>query len=146
VRSDVKIVADYIDELIVPALSPETYTGIVNCATYFMAVDNPANKKFLSSLQAKHGADATISSFGFEMYNNIKLLQAATKGMKSWDKDKVATALASAEFNGPAGHIAFRPDNHYAAQDVYIAEIQKDASFKIVSSQKDVEPKPGCTV
>jgi ABC-type branched-subunit amino acid transport system substrate-binding protein len=84
VRSDVHIVADYIDELIVPALSPETYTGIVNCSTYFMSVDSPENQKFLETLKGKYGGKAKISSFGMEMYNNMKLLQVAAKDLDKW--------------------------------------------------------------
>jgi urea transport system substrate-binding protein len=146
VRSDVKIVADYIDELIVPALSPETYTGIVNSATYFMALDNPENKAFLGKLRSRYGQNARISSFGMEMYNNMKLLGVAAKDLKSWDDGQVAQKVAAASFTGPGGNIAFNATDHYATQDVHIAEIQKDASFKIVLSEKNVKPKPGCAI
>ena len=43
VRDTVKICADSIDELIVPALPPEVAAGIVNSSTYYMMLPNDAN-------------------------------------------------------------------------------------------------------
>jgi urea transport system substrate-binding protein len=146
VRKQVKIVADYIDELIVPALSPDVYTGIVNCSTYFMSLETPANTAFLQKMRGKYGQDAKISSFGMNMYNNMKLLEAATKGMKTWDKAKVIDALSSASFDGPSGALKFNPHSHYATSDAYIAEIQGDASFKIVQTEKQVAPQAMCSL
>ena len=40
--------------------SPETYEGIVNCSTYYMALDNPQNKKFREAMSAKYGGDSSV--------------------------------------------------------------------------------------
>lgn len=146
VRAKVKIVADYIDELIVPALSPEIYTGIVNCSTYFMSINSPANKAFLQAMRSKYGAKAKISSFGMNMYNNMKLLEAAAQNMSSWSRDGVAKNLSHAAFDGPAGRLAFQANSHYAQADVYIAEVKKNGSFNIISTAKGVAPKALCTI
>jgi ABC-type branched-subunit amino acid transport system substrate-binding protein len=146
VRSNVQIVGDYFDELFIPALSPETYEGIVNCSTYFMNVDNAANKQFLQTLNSKYGNDAKISSFGMNMYNNLKLLEVAAKDLDGWDKDQVAQKLQDAEFEGPAGRVKFVPDSHHAEEDAYIGVVQKDGSFKIVETEPAVQPKPGCSI
>jgi ABC-type branched-subunit amino acid transport system substrate-binding protein len=146
VRSDVKIVANYIDELIVPALAPETYEGIVNCSTYYMALENPENKAFLAAMEAKYGKDQRITTFGMEMYNALQLMAVGTKGLDGWDKDKAAKGLATARFTGPGGDIGFDPSTQHAGQDVHLAEIQKDASFKMLLTEKNVKPEPGCTI
>ena len=146
VRDDVGIVMNYLDELFVPALSEETYRGAIYGNTYMMAIDNPENQKFVQKLRSKYGQDALISSFGMNMYNNMKLLQVAAKDLESWDKDEVAKNLARAAYNGPPGRVAFLPDTQYAAQDVYIAELQKGRKFNIVETVKAVKPNPGCTI
>jgi ABC-type branched-subunit amino acid transport system substrate-binding protein len=73
-------------------------------------------------------------------------MAVATKGQKGWDKDKAAKALATAKYTGPGGDIGFDPSTQHAAQDVHLAEIQKDASFKMLLTEKNVKPEPGCTV
>lgn len=146
VRDEVEIVADYIDELVVPALSPSIAEGIVNCSTYFMAVDNPANQKFLTDMRAEYGADSKISSFGMNMYNNMKLLEAAADGVDGWDGAEILKRLATAQIDGPSGRVAMQADSQYAAQDVYIAVVQKDTSFKVVATENDVKPDALCTV
>jgi urea transport system substrate-binding protein len=146
VRSDVKIVANYIDELIVPALSPETYEGIVNCSTYYMALDNPQNKKFREAMAAKYGEGQKITTFGMGMYTAMHLVAAGCKDLDAWDTAQAAKAMQGAAFTGPGGDVSFVPATQYAAQDVHLAEIQKDASFKILSTEKSVKPEPGCAV
>jgi len=146
VRKSVEIVADYIDELIVPALSADIYTGIVNASTYYMSIDTPANQAFIKELKGRYGKDASISSFGMNMYNNMKLLEAAAKGEDGWDSDKILPKLASASYTGPSGPLKMQPDTHYTSSNAYIAEIQSDGSFKIVETENDVKPQPGCTV
>jgi ABC-type branched-subunit amino acid transport system substrate-binding protein len=145
-RAKVKIVADYIDELIVPALSPDIYTGIVNCSTYYMSLDNSANTTFLAAMRKKYGNDAKISSFGMNMYNNMKLLQEATQKAGTWDKQKVLSALASAKFDGPCGALEMNPNSHYATSNAYVAEIQSDGSFKVIQTEQQVPPKALCSL
>jgi ABC-type branched-subunit amino acid transport system substrate-binding protein len=80
------------------------------------------------------------------MYNNLKLLEVASKDLEKWDKDQVAKKLADAEFNGPAGRVKFVPGNHHAEEDAYIGVVQKDGSFKVVETEQAVKPNPGCSL
>lgn len=146
VRANVKVCADYIDELIVPALDPEVAAGIVNCSTYYMTLPNAANQAFLQTMRTKYGADALISSFGMNMYNNMKLIQAAATAAETWDKDAIVTALQSATFDGPSGKLTTDATNHHVTQDASIATIQPDKSFKLEQTLPQVAPKAGCTV
>ena len=146
VRSKVEIVANYIDELIVPALSPDIYTGIVNCSPYYMALENQANKDFLAEMRSQYGGDAIIGAFGMNMYNNLKMLAIAAEKLDSWDPKKVREHLVGTTFDGPAGVMTFEANNYHASNTAYIAEITKDATFKIIETKENVLPDAYCTV
>ena len=146
VRDTVKICADSIDELIVPALSPEVAAGIVNASCYYMALPNDANQAFLKTMREKYGEDALIGSFGMDMYNNMKLVEAAAQGLSEWSKDAVVDGLRKATFDGPSGPMTIDPENQHVVQNAYIATIQPDKSFKLEETIEKVTPKAGCTV
>jgi urea transport system substrate-binding protein len=146
VRQKVGIIADYIDELIVPALSPDVFKGIVNASTYYMDHESPANSEFLSQMREKYEQDAIISSFGMNMYNNMKLLEVAAKQAGKWDPTKVRSALVGATFDGPSGPVTFDSSSQHATTNAYIAEIEASGQFKVVETVANVSPKAYCSV
>jgi urea transport system substrate-binding protein len=146
VRQNVKICADSIDELIVPALSPEVAAGIVNSSTYYMMLPNEANQAFLKTMREKYGEDALIGSFGMNMYNDMKLVQAASEGLDEWSKDAVIEGLREATFDGPSGPLTTDPENQHMVQNAYIATIQPDKSFKLEETIEHVTPQANCTI
>jgi urea transport system substrate-binding protein len=146
VRDTVEICADSIDELIVPALSEEVAAGIVNCSSYYMMLENEANQAFLETMRAKYGDDALIGSFGMNMYNNMKLVQVAAKGLDEWSKDAIAAGLREATFDGPSGPLTTDSTNQHMVQNAYIATIQPDKSFKLEETIENVAPQAGCTL
>jgi urea transport system substrate-binding protein len=146
VRDTVEICADSIDELIVPALSGEVAAGIVNCSSYYMMLENEANQAFLETMRAKYGDDAMIGSFGMNMYNNMKLVQAAAEGLDEWSKDAITAGLREATFDGPSGPLTTDPTNQHMIQNAYIATIQSDKSFKLEETIENVAPQAGCTI
>src|SRR3954451_1353434 len=146
VRDTVEICADSIDELIVPALSEEVAAGIVNCSSYYMMLENEANKALLETMRAKYGDDALIGSFGINMYNNMKLVQVAAEGLDAWSKDAIAEGLRKASFDGPSGPLKTDPSNQHMIQNAYIATIQPDKSFKLEETIENVTPQAGCTI
>jgi urea transport system substrate-binding protein len=146
VRESVEICADSIDELIVPALSEEVAAGIVNCSSYYMALPNEANQAFLEEMRSQYGEDALIGSFGMNMYNNMKLVQAAAEGLDEWSKDAITERLREATFDGPSGPLTTDPDNQHMVQNAYIATIQPDKSFQLEQTIENVTPDAGCTI
>ncbi|MBA2595408.1 MAG: substrate-binding protein [Chloroflexia bacterium] len=146
VRENVEICADSIDELIVPALSNEVAAGIVNCSCYYMMLENDANQAFLETMRSTYGDDALIGSFGMNMYNNMKLVQAAADGLDEWTKDAITERLREATFDGPSGPLTTDPSNQHMVQNAYIATIQPDKSFKLEETIENVSPQAGCTV
>ena len=146
VRQNVEICADSIDELIVPALSDEVAAGIVNCSCYYMMLPNDANQAFLETMRATYGEDALIGSFGMNMYNNMKLVQAAADGLDEWTKEAITERLREASFDGPSGPLTTDATNQHMVQNAYIATIQSDKSFQLEETIENVTPQADCTV
>jgi urea transport system substrate-binding protein len=146
VRDTVEVCADSIDELIVPALSEEVAAGIVNCSSYYMMLENEANQAFLETMRTTYGEDALIGSFGMNMYNNMKLVQAAAEGLDEWSKEAITERLREASFDGPSGPLTTDSSNQHMVQNAYIATIQPDKSFKLEETIENVAPQAGCTI
>lgn len=143
VRKNVTILGDYLDELITPALTNEQAAGIVNTSTYYMGLDNPKNKDFIAKLKKKD-PNALMGNFGMEMYYNVRLYAQAAQKAGAIDTEKIVDALKGSSFDGPAGKVQFTTDNQHAIQDVYLAVVQPDKTFKIINKYEQVAPKFEC--
>jgi branched-chain amino acid transport system substrate-binding protein len=100
--------------------------GLIVGTNWHAGLDNPANKKFVSSFIAKYGREP--ASFAAHAYDSIKLIDSAVKavGGKIEDKAAVRAALRKADFQSVRGKFKFN-NNHFPIQDLYIMEIKKDA-------------------
>ena len=80
------------------------------------------------------------------MYNNMKLVQAAAEGLDEWSKEAITERLREASFDGPSGPLTTDPSNQHMVQNAYIATIQPDKSFKLEETIENVVPQAGCTI
>ncbi len=140
VTKKVMILSDYFDELLVPALTPEQVAGAINTSCYYSFVDTEANKIFKEKL-AKYDKDAVMSNFGLGMYHNIMLFAKAANNAKSSDTDAVIKALEGVSIDGVTGKVTLMADTHHAIENVYMAEIQPDKSFKLIKVFEQVVPE-----
>jgi urea transport system substrate-binding protein len=61
----------------------------------------------------------------------------------STDADKVIAALSVVAFDGPRGTIKMNKERH-APLTMYLGQVQKDGSVKILDTFKDVDPGEQC--
>ena len=133
-------------------LPAKDLVGQLGCWTYFMSLNTPANKKFITTFQkwlkntsvtglVKKGR-VTCSPMVLS-YDGVYLWKAAVEKAKSFDVDKVREALESGEitFNGPGGKVTFQK-NHHLTKNVYIGETLANGQFKIVKSFDQVFGEP----
>jgi branched-chain amino acid transport system substrate-binding protein len=127
-----------------PTANPLTFAaegdaalGIDVGANWYAGLDNPANKKFVSTFFAKYGREP--ASFAAIGYDGIKLIDSAVRavGGKLDDKDALRAALSKADFQSVRGKFKFN-NNHFPIQNLYIMEIQKDAKGALKSVLKSV--------
>lgn len=133
-------------------LPAKDLVGQLGCWTYFMSLNTPANKKFITDFQTwlKTSTVPGIVSKGrvtcspmVLSYDGVYLWKAAVEKAGSFDVDKVRAALESGEitFNGPGGKVTFQK-NHHLTKNVYIGETLANGQFKVVNSFDQVYGEP----
>jgi urea transport system substrate-binding protein len=118
--------------------------GIYISGSYLTNIDSPKNKAFLAAMNKKFGADLkTPNDLSVPQYEGVYLYKAAVEKAGSLDTEKVLKALAEVSFEGPRGVIKMNKQ-HHAPLTMYLGQVQKDGTVKILSSFKDVDPGQQC--
>ena len=133
------------------SLPAKDLVGHLGCWTYFMSIDTPANKEFITNFNswlAKTNVpgiikkDRVTCSPMVLSYNGVYLWKAAVEKAKSFDPEKVMKALESGiSFDGPGGTVTTQK-NHHLTKTVYIGETLETGQFAIVETMKDVFGEP----
>ncbi|HZP87814.1 MAG TPA: substrate-binding protein [Burkholderiales bacterium] len=118
--------------------------GIYVSGSYFTSLDNPKNKQFLAAMEKKFGANLkTPNDLSVPQYEGVYAYKAAVEKAGSTDADKVIQALADVSVDGPRGRIQMNKQRH-APLTIYLGQVQKDGSVKILETFKDVDPGNQC--
>ena len=118
--------------------------GIYISGSYFTNIDTPANKKFLAAMQKKFGADLkTPNDLSVPQYEASTCTRRRSRRPARSTPDKVIPALAQVSFDGPRGMIQMNKQRH-APLTMYLGQVQKDGSVKILESFKNVDPGAQC--
>lgn len=148
---DCPVVSFSISEDEFRALPAKDLVGHLGCWTYFMSIDTPANKKFISGFQdwlkstnipgvVKKGR-VTCSPMVLS-HNGVYLWKKAVEKAGSFDVDKVRKVLESGvSFDGPGGTVTTQK-NHHVTKSVFIGETLENGQFDILESFEDVYGEP----
>ena len=118
--------------------------GIFISGSYLTNIDSPKNKEFLAAMQKKFGNDLkTPNDLSVPQYEGVYAYKAAVEKAGSTDADKVIKALAEVAVEGPRGTIKMNKQRH-APLTMYLGQVQKDGSVKILETFKDVDPGAQC--
>lgn len=132
-----------VDEGTAKAMGPDA-EGIYISGSYLTNIESEGNKTFLAAMNKKFGADLkTPNDLSVPQYEAIYLYKAAVEKAGSTEADKVIPALATVSFDGPRGKIQMNKQRH-AALTMYLGQVQKDGSVKIISSFPNVDPGEQC--
>jgi branched-chain amino acid transport system substrate-binding protein len=132
-----------VDEGTAKAMGPDA-EGIYISGSYLTNIESEGNKTFLAAMNKKFGADLkTTNDLSVPQYEAIYLYKAAVEKAGSTEADKVIPALATVSFDGPRGKIQMDKQRH-AALTMYLGQVQKDGSVKIISSFPNVDPGEQC--
>lgn len=133
------------------ALPTKDLVGHLGCWTYFMSLDTPANKKFVSDFNAwlaattypgvKKESRVTCSPMVLS-YDGVYLWKAAVEKAGTFEVEKVMEALKSGiEFDGPGGKVTSQK-NHHLTKNVYIGETLPTGQFQVIKSFDGVIGEP----
>jgi urea transport system substrate-binding protein len=118
--------------------------GIVISGSYLTNIDSPKNKAFLAAMQKKFGtALKTPNDLSVPQYEAVYLYKAAVEKAGGTDPDKVVAALATVSVEGPRGQIQMNKQRH-APLTMYLGQVQKDGSIKLLETFKNVDPGAQC--
>jgi len=118
--------------------------GIYIAASYFTNIDTPKNKAFLAAMQKKFGADLkTPNDLSVPEYEGVYAYKLAVEKAGTTNAAKVIPALAAVSFEGPRGVIKMNVQRH-APLTMYLGQVQKDGSVKVLETFKDVDPGNQC--
>jgi urea transport system substrate-binding protein len=150
--SDCPVVSFSLAEDELRALPTKDLVGELGCWTYFMSINSPANKGFLSRWDAwlkeqSHPGvvkeKRTVDSPMVLSYDGVYLWKRAVEKAGTFDVDKVRDTLESGaiSFDGPAGKTTMQK-NHHTVKSVYIGETRANGQFKILQEFADVAGEP----
>lgn len=118
--------------------------GIYVAGSYYTNIDSPKNKAFLAAMQKKFGANLkTPNDLSVPQYEAVWAYKLAAEKAGSTEPDKILPALAEVAFDGPRGIIKMDKQRH-AALTMYMGQVQKDGTIKILETFKDVDPGEQC--
>jgi urea transport system substrate-binding protein len=118
--------------------------GIVISGSYLTNIDSAKNKEFMAAMQKKFGDKLkTPNDLSVPQYEAVYAYKAAVEKVGGTDADKIIPALAQVKFDGPRGTIQMNKQRH-APLTMYLGQVQKDGSIKLLASFKDVDPGEQC--
>jgi branched-chain amino acid transport system substrate-binding protein len=118
--------------------------GIVISGSYLTNIDSAKNKEFLAAMQKKFGAALkTPNDLSVPQYEAVYAYKAAVEKAGSTEAEKIIAALPAVQFEGPRGIIQMNKQRH-APLTMYLGQVQKDGSIKLLESFKNVDPGAQC--
>jgi urea transport system substrate-binding protein len=118
--------------------------GIFISGSYLTNIDTPANKAFLAAMRKKFGNELkTPNDLSVPEYEGVYAYKAAVEKAGSTDAEKVIKALAEVSVHGPRGTIQMNVQRH-APLTMYLGQVQKDGTVKLLETFKDVTPGAQC--
>jgi urea transport system substrate-binding protein len=137
--ADCPIMAFSVAEDELRAMDVPPLVGHLACWNYYMAIDTPANKKFVADfkmfckkMNLPGGSDRVTDDPIEAAYYGVYVWKKAVEKAGSFDVDKVRAAVYGMEFDAPGGKKMMDMKNQHTLKPVLIGEIKKDGQFKIV--------------
>ena len=142
--TDVPVVAFSVGEEELRGVDTKPLVGHLAAWNYFMSIKAPANDDFKTKwatyAKAKKlpGADKPLTNDPMEAtYIGIYMWKQAVEKAKSFDTDKVITAMAGQTFTAPrASCRKWTKKNHHLHKAVFIGEVKGDGQFNVVWKTK----------
>ncbi len=138
---DIPVVAFSVGEEELSGLDAKPLVGHLAAWNYFMSIDDPLNKEWISKWHAytknpKRTFNDPMEAhvIGFQLW--VKAVQKAG----TTDTSKVIAALPGLEVKNLTGGIAKVLPNHHITKPVYVGEVRADGQFDVVWKTDKVVP------
>lgn len=142
-----QLVSNAVDEMWATFMMPgEVVEGLISNQSYFMALDNPVNKKFIADYKKRFAPDFNITiSLAEAMYCGTWLYAKAVAKADSTEDEKVIKAISKVKHEAPQGIVSVSPTNHHMLCNSIAARAKADGQFDILENFGQIEPiVPDC--
>ena len=129
---DIPVVAFSVGEEELSGLNTEPLIGHLAAWNYFQSIEAPVNNDFITSWQARMGADRTTNDPMEAHYIGFNLWAKAVEQAGTTDVDAVLAALPGTETPNLTGGTAQLLANHHITKPVFIGEVRGDGQFDVV--------------
>lgn len=124
-------------------------TGLIGVSSYFMSLDNPANRDFLVRYSAREagphdpklGPYAVVLPHGECTYAGLRLFAEAVKAAGSVDVARVKAALPAVSLDLPRGRTGVSQDGDHVLCRTHIGRALADNSFALLDSVGPIPPR-----
>ncbi|HEY3498340.1 MAG TPA: urea ABC transporter substrate-binding protein [Polyangiaceae bacterium] len=138
--TDIPVVAFSVGEEELRGIDTKPLVGHLAAWNYFMSLDTPENKQFISEWKAyvkeknlPDGEKRVTNDPMEATYIGIKMWAQAVEQAGTTDVNAVRQAVAGQTVKGPTGlTITMDTKNHHLHKPVYVAEVKADGQFNVV--------------
>lgn len=125
------------------AMGAQVTAGMYFSTGYDKVISGTANAAFLSAYAKMFGAGAPVqTTLSEHAYAAIESWAKAASAAKTTGLAAITKAIAGLTVSTPGGPVTW--GNHYAAQTIYLDQIQPDGRAEIVKTFPDVSPDQAC--
>jgi urea transport system substrate-binding protein len=131
-------------EVEVAGIGVDNFKGQLTAWNYFQSIKSDANARFVSSYQAKYGANQVTDDPIEHAYAAVYLWAKSAEKAQSTEVDKVRAASSGVNFDSPQGNIALDGETQHIFQKAMIGKAGSDGQFEIVwdSGAEPLKPDP----
>jgi ABC-type branched-subunit amino acid transport system substrate-binding protein len=119
--------------------------GNLSAASYFDALDTPANAAFKARVAAAYGAERRVSAFFEAAYMTIHMVAAAIAETGTDEPAQVKAAVHERAFDTPHGPLRVDPRTNHAALPFHLGRIAAHGGFDVVASRPAITADPYLT-
>ena len=141
------VVMGHYDEMMASNLSPEVREGFYSSNTYFMTVDTPCNRDFLTRLSefpevtgVWPQGNGILTNFGEGAYICVKAFAEAVNRARSLESESLVDAMETLELEAPQGTVKMNPQHHHARINTFLTQCGADGVFTMVEESGPIEP------
>ena len=146
-KNHMAVVMGHYDEMMASNLSPDVREGFFSSNTYFMTVDTPENRDFLTRLSEYPEVtgvwpkgNGILTNFGEGTYVCVKAFAEAANRAGSLESEALIDALRTTEIHAPQGTVHMNPQHHHGRVNTYLSRCGADGVFSIVEEFGAIDP------
>jgi len=125
---NIPIGCTYPDDELALSVLRESAKGCITANMYLLGLDAPQARAFEDVFHENSGGKWPNFAF-MEGYIGIKMYFEAVRKAGSFETDAVIRAFEDLKYNGPAGTITIRKEDHQARQPVVIGEVVEKTKY-----------------